>query len=105
MYFVVYLNALAKNVLIPANWIYDIGRNVEKFINNGINRNQYFLCYYTNKPDAFVDGQPDENIVPEFKMNLITKVNPGDQYDGVFFGNVIRFQREYYYFETIIHCQ
>lgn len=84
------------NVVIPAEWIYDIENHFEKFINFSLNSNQWFLCYYTTKPNAFSDDhRPDENIVPDFRLNLITEINAGDEFNGVFFGRLVHCSRMY----------
>lgn len=100
MYFVVFLPPLRRNVLIPVEWIFDIENHLEKFINHGLNSNQWFLCYYTTNPHAFTDDQqPDKGYVPDFTLDLITNVNAGHEFDGVFFGNLIRFKRKYFFFK------
>lgn len=98
MFFVVFLPPLRKNVIIPANWIYNIEDHLEKFINNGLNKNQWFLFYYTTKPQAFVNNandQPDEDFTPDFTLDLITEIEAGDDFDGVFFGVLVNFKSEY----------
>lgn len=100
MYFVVYLVPLKKNVVIPASWIYGIGDQLEKFINLGMNHNQWFLCYYSTNPDAFIDDQlkePNENFEADFAIDLITKINTV-QFEGVFLGNLIYFTRKYHHY-------
>lgn len=100
MFFVVFMPALAKNVVIPAEWIYDIGHHLEKFVNNGLNSNQWFLCYYTSDESAFNDEhQPDKRFIPDFTLDLITSVKVGEEFSGVFFGLLVHFNRMYY----IIH--
>lgn len=43
----------SKNfVVIPEHWIRDIEAQREKFINNGLNRNQLQVCFWTNCPAA-----------------------------------------------------
>lgn len=94
MYFVVFLPALKKNVVLPAEWIYNVGDHLEKFINNGLNKNQWFLCYYTTKEAAFNDDhQPNKDAIPDFSLDLITKES--DIFNGVFFGLLVHFNRMY----------
>lgn len=95
MYFVIYLPTLKKRVIIPTEWINDVGKHLEKFINNGLNKNQWFLCYYTSNAAAFIGDQPDQNYVPDFKLSLVTKINDNDEYNGCFIGLLVHFSREY----------
>lgn len=94
MFFVMYLPTLKKNVIIPIEWINDVENHVEKFINNGLNRNQWFLCYYTTNPTAFVDDQPNKNYIPDFTLALVTKFNPNGEFDGCFHGKLVHFNRK-----------
>lgn len=94
MFFVVFLPALKKNVVLPAEWIYNIGDHLEKFINNSLNKNQWFLCYYTTSVAAFNDDhQPNKDVVPDFALDLITKES--EEFNGVFFGLLVHFNRMY----------
>lgn len=104
MFFIVYLPPLRKNVVIPANWIFDIGVHLEKFINNGLNSNQWFLCYYTTNPEAFTDNHPDKDFNPDFTLDLITEVNADEQFDGVFFGLLVRFKRKIFLIFCYYKC-
>lgn len=61
-YYVVFLLEQRKHVVVPAIWIKDIQKHVEKFLNNSLNRSQKFLCFY--RPD---DGRPDANAAPDFE--------------------------------------
>lgn len=94
MFFVMYLFTLKKNVIIPIQWINDVGKHLEKFIYNGLNKNQWFLCYYTTKEDAFIDDRPNENYAPDFDLALVTKVNQNDEFDGCFVGKLVHFHRK-----------
>lgn len=96
MYFVIYLSTLNKRVIIPTEWINDVGNHLEKFINNGLNKNQLFLCYYTTKAAAFIGDKPDKNYVPDFKLDLVTKINDNGEFDGCFIGQLVHFNREYF---------
>lgn len=80
-------------VIIPANWIYDIDVHLEKFINNGLNSNQWFSCCYTTKPEAFTDNHPDKDFIPDYTLVLINEVNADERFDGVIFGLLVRFKR------------
>lgn len=94
MFFVVYLPILKRNVIIPIEWINDVGNHLEKFINNGLNKNQRFLCYYTTKAAAFIGDQPDKNHAPNFGLALVTKTDQNTDFDGCFFGLLVHFHRK-----------
>lgn len=95
MYFVVYLQTLKKNVVLPAAWIQGIGDHFEKFMNRSINTSQLFLCYYTTNNDAFVNGCPNKDFVPDFDSDIITEINANQPFDGCFFGKLKQFKRKY----------
>lgn len=55
MYFLAYLVSSKLNVIVSKTWIYDIDTHWQKFVNNGINRNQKFLCFYSERPGAVIN--------------------------------------------------
>lgn len=67
MYFIVRLKRAHQRLIVPHSWILDINKHVEKFMNNGLNKNQTFVVFWTGNSAAF-----DENDVPraEFKPKL-----------------------------------
>lgn len=70
MFFVVFFLAAQVHRVVPRTWIYDISKHVEKFINNGLNRNQKFSVFYTDSNDAFDENDiPKLNFVPDFTAN------------------------------------
>lgn len=95
MYFVAYLKTLKKNVVLPANWIHEIGDHFEKFMNRSINTSQWFLCYYTTNSDAFVDGCPNKDFEPDFDADILTEINASEPFDGCFLGRLKQFRRKY----------
>lgn len=96
MYFVVYLKALRKNVVLPTAWIHEIGIYFEKFMNKSINSSQWFLCYYTTNNEAFNDGCPDKDFQPDFRSAVITETNDDESFDGCFYGKLKQFKCEYF---------
>lgn len=92
MYFVVYLDLLKKNVIIPARWINEIACHFEKFINQSINKNQWHLCYYTTNANAFINGVPDKSYEPDFSIDLVKQINSDGTFDGCFFGLLVHFK-------------
>lgn len=68
-FFVVYLKELRKNVILPSTWIKEVDQHFEKFMNNSINGNQLFACYFTNNPAAFNNnGSPKHDFSTKFDL-------------------------------------
>lgn len=59
MYFIVYIVSIKRNVVVPYHWLREVRLHTEKFMNNGVNRNQQFRVFYTDDANAFdVNGLP-----------------------------------------------
>lgn len=93
-YFVVYLNILKRNVILPASWIQNIDIHYEKFINNGLNSSQTYRCFHTTNEDAFIEGRPDGEYHVDFSLRLIEEGNL-ENYEGCFLGKIKKFKRSY----------
>lgn len=93
MYYVVYLLQPEQNVVIPINWVQDIDKQWEKFVNYGLNSTQKYMCYWSNEKEAV-----DENGMPNsaFKANFHTgqSVNQFPE-PGCYIGRILKFKREY----------
>lgn len=71
MYFVVHFLKSGRNVVVPKTWIENIDEHWEKFINNSINRNQTFVCYYTENYEAYdEEGKPNGAFEPDFSLRV-----------------------------------
>lgn len=71
MYFVAHFLKSGKHVVVPKTWIHDIDVHWEKFVNNSLNRNQRFLCFYTESDEAYgEDGKPNGDFVPDFGLDV-----------------------------------
>lgn len=93
MFFVVFLPVLKRNVVLPAAWIEKIDDHLEKFMNYSVNSSQSFRCYYTTNELAFDnEGRPKEDISPDFSLDLITKIELNDDFDGCFTGKIKKFK-------------
>lgn len=64
MFFVVYSIEIRKYLIIPVNWVKDL--SWEKHVNRSLNRNQFYRCFYSTKEEAWKDGVPDNNFIPNF---------------------------------------
>lgn len=62
MYFIVYILQANQNVVVPYQWL-ELNRFLDWTINNGINSNITFDVFYTQNPDAFLDGIPRLDFV------------------------------------------
>lgn len=76
LYFVAFLNNQNKNVIIPYFWCDDI--DWAKTINNGLNRNENHLIFYS----------PDIEKDPDF--TLTTRSTFDSNSDGCYFGKLKR---------------
>lgn len=89
MFFVVHFRDAAINQVVPHKWIMNISEHLEKFINNGLNRNQKYTVYWTNAA-----GSIDENGVPksDFVPNFNVSRNTHFPNEGLYLCNLLRFQ-------------
>lgn len=85
MYFVIYLLEPKRNVIVPIKWVKDGGQYLEKFVNNVINCNQTFLCFYTKTNQAL---RPNLDIVPNFGSRL----NRCWPETGCYYGKLVKFK-------------
>lgn len=90
MYFLAYFYAHDVFVIIPKTWIRGIDDQWEKFINNSLNRNQTFLCYYSARA-IDVEGRPDADVLPVFQI----PVNANFPGDGCYYGKLISYKGKY----------
>lgn len=69
MFFVVYLVEPKKYAVIPCHWIHDDNDEIwDKFINNGLNSSQKYLCYWASEIDsAEYRGSPNDFYEPNFE--------------------------------------
>lgn len=98
MYFVVYLLNPSVHVVIPKTWIQGIDSHWEKFINNSLNRNQTFLCFYSEERNSKDEqGYPDVNFAANFDIGMGIFPN-----EGCYFGRLIAYKgNNVVYFSSI----
>lgn len=91
MYVIAFLLEAKKNVVIPFTWVHGIENQWQKFLNKAINRNQTFLCFYSEQQFALDhQGQPNIELVPNWHQFLtIRAVFPSD---GVYYANLVAFK-------------
>lgn len=91
MFYVVYLTKPRKNVIIPASWIDANYKQFDKFMNNGVNKNQQFRCYFNGEFYDHDDGVPT-SYNPEFdKFKIDDAVFPAE---GYYIGKIVKFKCE-----------
>lgn len=89
MFFVVYFVAAAIHKVVPHTWINGISDHLEKFINNGLNRNQKFTVFYTNSIEAFDENSmPKADFLPNFNVSR-HRVFPNE---GLYLGQLTSFR-------------
>lgn len=93
MYFVVHLKNTPYDLIVPKNWIKGIDDHWEKFVNNSLNKNQEFLCYFD--PNALeIDGQPrNDTIVPKF--HEMANLSGEGLVEGCYKVNLVRFRSKF----------
>lgn len=91
MFFVVFLIEAKKTVVIPQTWVHGIKNQWKKFLNNSINRNQQYLCYYSEETHAKdAQGHPNANFIPNWPM-LIT-LNAVYPATGCYYANLLAYK-------------
>lgn len=88
MYFIAHFAVPKMHVIVPKTWVMGIENHWEKFINNSINKNQKFLCFYSERPEAMNQGKPNAGFVPDFNLGL-NHVFPAD---GCYIANLVLYK-------------
>lgn len=67
-----------QHKIVPQLWVKDAQNHMEKFINESLNHNQIFRCFYTTNPDAFYpDGCPKSDYAPNFSLEVRNTLGEG----------------------------
>lgn len=69
MYVVVYVLSVRQNAIIPYTWL-RMDNRFRNLINYGVNRGISFGMFYTNNPNAFANGIPRGNYIPNPSARL-----------------------------------
>lgn len=70
MYYVCYVVGARRNAVFPANWLKDHRKQLEKFINQSLNKNQQLLAYYSQEQLNHVEnGQSPIDFRPDFQLS------------------------------------
>lgn len=94
MYFVVYLSEPQRYAVIPCMWVYDENDEMwERFMNNGLNSSQHYLCYWAsaNESEAFL-GAPRNFYQPNFAAARATQFPCGE---GTYVCRIMKFKGKY----------
>lgn len=68
MYFVVYSFETKQYFVIPVNWVQDL--RWTNHINLSLNRCQYYRCYWTLDPAAWINNVPRNDFRPNFAVPI-----------------------------------
>lgn len=88
MYFIVYLIRQNQNVIIPVTWVRENEKNLENFVNDGLNRNHNYYCFWSQNDGAMKEnGEPNAEYLPRFHIAL------GNEFpnEGCYLGKIVRF--------------
>lgn len=96
MFYVVFLNDFARNIVIPCSWIRDEAQMMRKFVNSGINSAQTHWCYFNSTMAAQIERNgkmvPNGTVTPDFSIPQSEEF-PCDE--GIFKCRVLAFYGEY----------
>lgn len=69
MFFIAKILQTKTRVIIPKTWVFDVENYWERWVNNGISKNEKFKCFYSNEPEA-LDGQniPNQEYIPDWTV-------------------------------------
>lgn len=90
MFYVVRLagiNQRDKHHVFPILWMKNGNVQLEKFVQNRINRNQIHVFFWSNETDD--DGKPNTNVQPNFDLPIENVFPP--TVDGCFLGQPVNF--------------
>lgn len=93
MYFVVFFVGIRENRTVPHAWIRNVNDYIESFINNGLNRNRLYFCFWTDHPDAF-----DDNGTPRatYKINHQASVRNDFPHEGFYRCHIKKFHCKFF---------
>lgn len=75
MFFACYIVLARTHAVVPAHWLKDYERQMAKYVNLGLNRNQKLLAYYSQKQiDEIESGRSALDLAldypPNFRLNM-----------------------------------
>lgn len=87
MYFVVLIIDSGVKHIIPYTWVKEIGANWQKFVNQGLNKNQKYTVFYSENAGAF-DEQNRPNV--NYKLNFTNELKMFPE-EGCYYGKLLKF--------------
>jgi hypothetical protein len=90
-FFVIYLVGVRDYKIFPMQWIYDL--KFERIVNYTINSGHKYRCFYSNQPQALVNGEPSNEYAADFNLPLQNQFGLGE---ACYFGLLLKFFREYF---------
>lgn len=88
MFFIVYFIRPKGNVIIPVSWVREFEKNLENFVNDGLNNNHKYYCFWSQNDAAVKEsGEPNAAYLPQFNFGLEHEF-PNE---GCYLGKIIHF--------------
>lgn len=87
MYYIIYLLDTQRFEVVPENWIRDIETHYEKFLNNGLNKNQVHVCFWTNSTAV---RDPNGVIRLDFAPDFNARLGSTFPADGCYLCKIIK---------------
>lgn len=88
MYFIVYLIRQKQNVIFPITWVRENEKNLENFVNDGLNSNHTYYCFWSHNDGAIKENvEPNAAYSPRFNIGL-ENTFPNE---GCYLGKIIHF--------------
>lgn len=93
LYYVVYLEAAEKSIVVPCTWIKDSEIILKKFVHKSLNTSQSNLCYWSTRDNAVSpNGRPNIDFEPNFHA---TQQNGFPCIEGVYKCRILKFFSTY----------
>lgn len=88
MFYVVYFFKQQQHVVIPMEWIRENEASLELFVNESLNNNHVYYCFWSERGEAFKEnGEPNSEFAPRFEMGLANNF----PMEGCYLGKLIHF--------------
>lgn len=85
------VDKLGKHAVFPISWMRNSDVQLEKFVQNRINRNQVHIFFWSNEKNG--DGEPSKDVQPDFGLPIQKTFPPA--VDGCFYGQPVKFFCKY----------
>lgn len=69
MFFVVFSKRMCDHFIVPTTWVQDF--KWKNHVNRSLNKNQEYRIYWTTQKQAWINGTPNANFVPNFRAEIV----------------------------------